>query len=572
MDTRTLDGQDFVKLVSGGAANLQANADIVNDLNVFPIPDGDTGENMCLTIAGGLRRMDGYSSQSIEHASELLADGMLMSARGNSGVILSQLFAGIAAGLKGKEIADVRDLARALESGVKYAYNAVVTPTEGTILTVAREAIEYASSKITDSSTLKSFGEDYLSEMDASLKRTPELLSVLKEAGVIDSGGAGLFYIADGIMRTAYGEEIARVNTDEEKTQTQIIDFSKFNENSVMEFGYCTEFLLQLQNSKTDTAAFSVNELIAFLGTVGDSIVAFKTGTVVKVHVHTMTPGVVLEHCQKYGEFLTMKIENMTLQHNETVIQNRFGKADEKAASSSAGSAAENKGAEQTKAKRKKYALVTVASGDGIKEVLRELGADFVIDGGQGRNPSAEDFIKAFDSVNADTVFVLPNNGNIVMAAKQAAELYSGSDVRVIENHNIGEGYAALTMLSYDSDDADMIAESLKESMQGVVTGMVTRSVRDASIGGVEIHQNGYIGFTDKTMLASFDDKNLTAESLLDRLGAKNYEILIIIYGRGAGEDEKKFLRARIKEKYPRTELYEIEGGQEVYDYILILQ
>ncbi len=576
MDTRTLDGQDFVKLVSGGAANLQANADIVNDLNVFPIPDGDTGENMSMTISGGLRRMDGYDNPCIGHASEMLADGMLMSARGNSGVILSQLFAGIAAGLKGKETADVKDIASALRSGVKYAYNSVVTPTEGTILTVARDAIEYAAANITENSTLQSFGEDYIKEMEASLRRTPELLSVLKEAGVIDSGGAGLFYIADGIMRTAYGEEVAKVSDDTISSEKASVDLSSFNENSVMKYGYCTEFLLQLQTCKTDVEAFEINDLIDFLLSVGDSVVAFKTGTVVKVHVHTMTPGAVLEHCQQYGEFLTLKIENMTLQHSETIIKNRF---DQKASGKETDDKTQKEATSlpldvacDKEDKRKAYALVAVASGEGIKNAFLELGADYVIDGGQGKNPSTEDFISAFGFVNADTIFVLTSNSNIIMAAKQAAELYDRSEIHVIESRNIGESYAALTMLSYDSEDTNEIIDLLNEAMQGVVTGMVTRAVRDTNIDGIDIHKNDYMGLTDKKILSSCKEKNLSAETLLDKLEAEKCEILIVIYGKDVEDGEKRLLSGRIKEKYPRTELYEIDGGQEVYDYLMILQ
>lgn len=550
MHMREIDGQAFIKMITGGAANLKANAEIINDLNVFPIPDGDTGENMSMTIVGGLKHTEGYSEQSIDKAAEILADGMLMSARGNSGVILSQLFAGIAEGLRGKKTATVSDLADALKSGVKSAYAAVVNPTEGTILTVAREAIEYSGSRITPDSTLESFAEDYLNEMNASLNRTPELLTTLKEAGVIDSGGAGLYYIVDGIVRTFRGETI--VLTGGNTTVPALTEFGQFNEDGVMEYGYCTEFLLQLQTAKIDIPDFSINELIEFLHTVGDSIVAFQNGTVVKVHVHTMTPGRILEYCQKYGEFLTLKIENMTLQHHETVIRNRFESAEKKEA--------------------KAFATITVATGNGIKNTFEELGADYVIDGGQGKNPSTEDFIKAFNTANAKTIFVLPNNRNILMAAKQAAELYTKSSVYVIESNNIGEGYAALTMLSCDSCDPLEIKDELYNAMVGVVTGMVTKSIRTANISGVEIHENDYIGFTDKTMLASATSKIDTACLLLEKLHIKEHEYLIVIYGADVNADEKTIFHERITKEYPHTELYEINGEQEVYDFLLILQ
>lgn len=555
MQTKTIDGQTFIKMVSGGAANLRANASIVNDLNVFPIPDGDTGENMSRTINGGLSRLDIHDGLTLDKASRMLADGMLMSARGNSGVILSQFFAGIAKGFEGKENADLDDLANALKSGVESAYAAVNKPTEGTILTVAREAAEYAASRITADSTFASFANDYINEMNASLRRTPELLDVLKEAGVIDSGGAGLYYIADGAIKAANGENfITSVSPEENAPKT--IDTDGFDENSVMKFGYCTEFLLQLQTCKTDVKNFGLDKLKAYLETVGDSIVAFISGTVVKVHVHTMTPGTVLDYCQQYGEFLTLKIENMTLQHRETVISNRF----------------DEKREDKKKAEKKPYALVTTASGEGIKQTFTELGADYVIYGEQTNNPSTEDFISAFDEVNAKTIFVLPNNSNIIMAAKQAAELYKDSDVRVVPSHNIGEGYAALTMLSYDSGDTDAIAGELEEAMQGVITGMITHSVRNADIDGVSIDKDAYIGFTDKKMLASDGNKIDTAMLLLEKLNAKSHEFLIAVFGKEMTDSEREEFTARMSAEYPMMEVYTIDGGQEVYDLMLILQ
>ena len=551
MTGEVLDGQTFAKLISGGAASLEANAGIVNDLNVFPIPDGDTGENMSLTIGGGLRNLEGKEESSIGKAAKLLADGMLMSARGNSGVILSQLFAGIAESLSEKETATVQDLADALKAGVKSAYAAVINPTEGTILTVAREAADYAASRIGEDTTFQSFSSDYIAELKRSLDRTPELLATLKEAGVIDSGGAGLYYIADGVIRTANGEEPAHGAIPHGAPNADL-DLSKFDENSVMQFGYCTEFLLRLQTAKIDVKAFSVGNFIEQLQKLGDSIVCFQNGTIVKVHIHTMEPGVVLNHCQKYGEFLTLKIENMTLQHHETEIRNRFP-------------------TEQS-TEKKDFALVTVATGDGIRATFEELGADFVIDGGQGKNPSTEDFMEAFDAVNARTIFVLPNNGNILMAARQAAELYKNADVRVVPSKNIGDGYAALTMLSYDSGDADAIASDLLDAMQGVTTGMVTRSIRNAKIDGVDIQEGHYIGFTDKTMLASCPTNAQTAMLLLERLGAGEHDFLIAIYGMDMKDAEKADFRAQVNAKYPNMELYEIDGGQEIYDFLLILQ
>lgn len=563
LNAKELDGKNFIKLISGGAKNLRANVKIVNDLNVFPIPDGDTGENMCMTIEGGVSAFKDPDEPSIGKAAGAMANGMLMSARGNSGVILSQLFAGLAKSLEGKDKATIKELGEAFTEGVKCGYNAVINPTEGTILTVAREAAEYVNKEITDSFTLEDFAKAYIKEAKASLDRTPELLKVLKEAGVIDSGGAGLFFIAEGVYKTMRGEEITGFDSHQPVSSAPAgsaerqkeVDFSKFTEFDVMEFGYCTEFLLRLQTSKIDINEFKIDHLIQFLTTMGDSIVAFQNGTIVKVHVHTLKPGLVLDHCQQYGEFLTLKIENMTLEHNESTVENRFGTV-----------------AKEESKEPAEYATVAVANGDGIKQTFKDLGADYIVDGGQTKNPSTEDFIKAFDEVNAKTIFVLPNNGNILLAAQQAAKLYDKSDIRVIESKSIGQGYAALTMLSYDSGNTDEIVQNFTDAMVGVETGEVTISVRDVNLNGIDIKKDDYIGFSGKTMLAADSSRIETAKTLLDKLNPGDHEFLIIIYGKAVTQEEKDEFGKAYKAKYSRLETYEIDGGQDVYDYLLILQ
>ncbi|MBQ6921848.1 MAG: hypothetical protein IJQ66_02040, partial [Clostridia bacterium] len=323
----------------------------------------------------------------------------------------------------------------------------------------------------------------------------------------------------------------------------------------VMTYGYCTEFLLQLQTAKTDTDAFDVQTIIDYLNTIGDSIVAFKTGSVIKVHVHTLTPQKALDFCQKFGEFLTVKIENMTLQHNETLK--------EKEREEVAFTVAEKP--------RKKYGVVAVASGKGLVDMLRELGADEIVDGGQTNNPSSEDFITAFGKVNADCIFVFPNNGNIILTAKQAANMYNGSEIIVIETKNIGDCYAALSMADFSSDNPYDVENILRENMQGVTTGMITTSIRDASLNGVDIKKDDYIGFTDKTMLASSPDKLTAFKLLCEKLGIENNPFFIVVYGKSVTEDEK----SKVKEYtggFPNSEFYEIQGDQEVYDFILIFQ
>ena len=551
MNTLLLDGKIFLKITKAGYDNLKAHEDEVDELNVFPIPDGDTGKNMCATLLGGISALSKIEIESLGEIATAFSRGTLLGARGNSGVILSQMIAGICDYISDKETATVYDIAKALENGVKRAYSSVAKPVEGTMLTVLREATERTVEILAEETTLENLATAYLEEVEASVLRTPDLLPVLKEAGVVDSGGVGVKYVVEGICKALRGEEI--VSTKSEVAVTQDIDFSKFTEDSVMEFGYCTEFLLQLQNSKTDVNNFSVENLIAFLETVGDSIVAFITGTVVKVHVHTLTPGKVIEHCQQFGEFLTMKMENMTLQHNES--------SDKKKAK-----------VFKKNIKRKPYGLVTVVSGEGIATVMRDMGVDAVIDGGQGNNPSVEDFLSAYDAVNADTIFVLPNNGNIIMAAKNAAELFEGSEIIVVPTKSIGEGYSALSMLDLDSSNKNAVLESMEQGLGCSVTGLVSRSIRDVSLGEVDVKKDDYIGFVEKKILVSNVDKIYTATELLQKLGADEKEFIIAFYGADATEAEREQFKTMVQENYPRSEFYEMDGGQEVYDFVIVLQ
>ena len=486
MNTTQIDGILFAKMIEAGAANLSANRKIVNDLNVFPIPDGDTGDNMFMTINSGASMIKTNENRSLSKTASLAARGMLLGARGNSGVILSRIFSGISRGLGDCQSADIYDMHKALEAGVDESYSAVSVPVEGTILTVYKDAVSFAGSKITDGESFESYFEDLTRELRRSLDRTPDLLAVLKEAGVVDSGGAGFVYIAEGMRRALAGEEIAA--SDAPAPAQKTVDITKFNEDSELEFGYCTEFLLQLQRSKVDVDNFDITPLADYLNSVGNSLVIFKEGTIVKVHVHTMNPGDILNHCQKYGEFLTLKIENMTLQHNETTIQNNYEPI--------------------TYNPHKKYGIVTVAAGDGIKETFISLGCDAVVDGGQSMNPSAQDMINAFEKVNADTIFVFPNNSNIVMTAKQAAALYDKADVRIVPSKTIGEGYAAISMFDQSVGDTDDIIENLSEIIDGVVTGAVSVAVRDTEKDGVTVKKDEYIGFVDETIYVSEKSRN----------------------------------------------------------------
>ncbi|MBR6681353.1 MAG: DAK2 domain-containing protein, partial [Clostridia bacterium] len=437
-----LGGLLLSKMAVGGAELLSSNADEVNKLNVFPVPDGDTGDNMRMTIESGIAALEKIDSDDLAKVMKTLSRGMLLGARGNSGVILSQFFAGMAKGLDGVEKADAVTLGKALETGVKQAYASVMTPTEGTILTVAREAVEYAVAHTTEQSTIKSFFADLVKEMHESLDRTPEILTVLKEAGVVDSGGAGLLYIIEGFNRVLNGEVIEQKTTVSTAKAVSNVDTTGFGPDSEMTYGYCTELLVQLQNKKTDIENFDIEPLKAFLCEIGDSVVAFKTESIVKLHVHTFTPEKVLEYCRQYGEFLTVKIENMSLQHSST-IENKEDK--ETAIEKTEDTATETAAQKPDNTPAKKYGIVAVCSGDGIESLYKELGTDEVVQGGQTQNPSTNDFLDAFAKVNAEHIFVFPNNGNIFMAAQQAGELYKHATVHVIPSKNIGPGYVAVS-------------------------------------------------------------------------------------------------------------------------------
>lgn len=541
----TLDGILFARMVSFGAANLRSHAKEINDLNVFPIPDGDTGDNMLLTIMGGVHK--DLDCEVLCEVAERVSSGMLMSARGNSGVILSQFFEGIKNGFSGLHTANTREIGEAFRQGVKQAYGSVMTPTEGTILTVVREATEYACEQNTD--TAEAFLDAFIKEAKCSLARTPDLLPVLKKAGVVDSGAAGLIYIVDGMMKAVLGEDVSELISATE--QTEELDLDVFDEDSVLEFGYCTELLVRLQNAKTDIPSFDVKVITDYLQTIGDSIVTVRNGSIVKLHVHTRQPQKVLDFCQQYGEFLKVKIENMSLQHNNTV--------------------AEKKEIAPVK-ERKKYGVVAVASGEGLKQTFRERGADIIVDGGQSMNPSAEDFIAAFDEVNADVIFVFPNNGNIVLTAQQAARLYENSDVRVIESTTIGAGYAALSMLDTGSDDVDAIAEDLNMAMDGVITAEISHCIHDAKMDHTEVHTGDYIGFVGKELLSVNTNRFEAVCESLERLNFKRYDICIVIRGKDSDETEANQIESYITSSYPGKEVYVIDGMQEVYDYILILE
>ena len=551
MDKKTIDGNIYSQMIAGGASVLGSHSGEVDDLNVFPIPDGDTGTNMLQTIEGGAQAPT--AEADIAKESEKIAEAMLLNARGNSGVILSQFFAGIAKGLEGVHEADVDALVVAFKSGVESAYKSVFKPTEGTILTVMREATQVAADS--GAKTPVEFLDLFIKAAEESLLHTPDLLPVLKKAGVVDSGGAGLIYIIKGMKRALDGESFEqRKQVAEASTE---LDLDAFDENSVLEFGYCTELLLRLQNAKCVIDTFDVGTIISYLETIGDSIVAVKNGSIVKIHVHTMTPDKVLSFCQNYGEFLKIKIENMSLQHNNTELPSD-----------------KDEDAIETHVERElsELAVVAVANGEGVKEAFIDMSVDVIVDGGQSMNPSTEDFLRAFDEAHAKKILVFPNNSNIILAANQAASLYKKAEVRVVNSKTIGDGYAALSMLDSECGDLEEIATACEEAMQGVITAEVSKCVRDAEFDGVNVKTDDYIGFVGKNILSCSENRLEAAKSSCDKIELDSHEICIIIRGEDSTDEEAAELEAYVNSKYPRTETFVLEGGQHVYSYIIIAE
>ncbi|MBR6931287.1 MAG: DAK2 domain-containing protein [Bacteroidales bacterium] len=541
--TLELDSLTFAAMLRQGAVQLGRDKTVVNDLNVFPIPDGDTGDNMLMTLKAGCSVLENHLGTLSELASAA-SSGMLLGARGNSGVILSRIFAGLAKGLKDVVEADTKTFAQAMQSAVNEAYKSVPVPVEGTIITVLREGAADADA----SSDLNHYFETLLEAMQLSLDHTPELLQVLKDAGVVDSGGAGLLSIFRG-MNDALNGVVSEEELMPSTTAAPQVELDKFTEDSTLEFGYCTEFLLRLMRSKVDLETFDEQVIIDYLNRAGESVVAFREGTIVKVHVHTFTPGVILNEMQKYGEFLTIKIENMALQHHQSTNQNNAS----------------------FKLPPKPYGIVTVASGEGLINAFRGIGADEVIAGGQTMNPSTQDFLDAFAKINAQHIFVFPNNKNIKMAADQAAEMYEHAEIHVLPSTTIGEGYYGIGYIDRDNPNVDEVIASITEIMHSVVTGMVSTAVREAEGDQVSVHTGDYVGYSGKQILSDSHDRETAAKALIERLGAAYRDVMLVFFGEQVPQNEAEKLISDLQTQYKNLEIMLNNGAQPVYDYIFVL-
>nr|WP_251129134.1 MULTISPECIES: DAK2 domain-containing protein [unclassified Exiguobacterium] len=557
---KRLDGLVFANMVANGAANLSQNADYVDSLNVFPVPDGDTGTNMNLTMTSGAKEVAALNTTNIADVSSKFARGLLMGARGNSGVILSQLFRGFGKAIEGKTEVSTVDFAEALKRGVDTAYKAVMKPVEGTILTVAREAADEALRASESTSDFNEFMERVIVEAKASLERTPDLLPVLKEVGVVDSGGQGLLVIYEGFLASLEGKEL-------EKPHAPVMDAlieaehhahaaQGFMSTEDIEFGYCTEIMVRFQDAKLKDAPFNEDAFRNELSELGDSLLVVADEELLKVHVHVETPGDVITKGQRYGELVAVKIENMRQQHS-TILEEEHG--------------ANQHGVQPTAPKTKApYAIVTVAMGEGVSELFRSLGAAHVIEGGQTMNPSTEDIVKAIEAANADHVFIFPNNSNIIMAAEQAASV-APCGVSVIPTKTVPQGLAAAIAFNPEAD-VETNESVMKTAASTVKSGQVTYAVRDTSIDGVEIRKDDHMAIAEKKIVASSASSLEAAKKLVDVLVDADDEIITILTGEGSSAEDVEALSAYIESKNDEIEIEVHDGKQPLYSYIFSVE
>lgn len=557
MAINTIDAAMLKKCFLAGAANLEAKKEIINELNVFPVPDGDTGTNMTMTILSAAKEVSNIASPNFENLSKAISGGSLRGARGNSGVILSQLFRGFTKEIKSVTVIDAPILARAFQKATETAYKAVMKPKEGTILTVAKGLSDKMNELACENGDLEEILGQVLEHGRYVLSQTPEMLPVLKEAGVVDSGGQGLIEVLSGIYDCLLGKEIdltavlgttttAKVEAD--TTQADI------------KYGYCTEFIINIEKKFDNGDELNFK---AYLESIGDSIVVVADDEIVKVHVHTNDPGLAIQKALTYGSLSKMKIDNMREEHKEKLIKEaQKAEAEKKAAEEAAKKPAEPK---------KKYGFISVSAGAGLSEIFEGLGVDVVIEGGQTMNPSTEDMLNAIDKVNAENVFILPNNSNIILAANQAQSIVTDKNVYVVPSKTIPQGITAL--INFDeSADAEANFDNMSSEMKNVKTGQVTYAVRDTSMDGKEIKQNDIMGIGDKTILSVGKDIEETTIDMLSQLIDDDSELISVYYGADVSSEQVDSLTAKIEETYPDLDLEVHSGGQPIYYYIVSVE
>lgn len=559
MVVKTIDANTLKKMFLAGAFSIEAKKDFINDLNVFPVPDGDTGTNMTLTIMSAVKEVNALKDITIEELAKAISGGSLRGARGNSGVILSQLFRGFA-----KEIKDYKELnttiiSNALQKAVETAYRAVMKPKEGTILTVARGAAEKAAQLVYETDDLVYFIREIIAHMEVVLEHTPDLLPVLKEAGVVDSGGQGLLEIVKGAFDALLGKEVAITKLPVKDSKEQHgINIERIASEDI-KFGYCTEYIIMLEKDYDMNTELKFK---AYLESIGDSIVVVSDDGIVKVHVHTNDPGLAISRALTYGSLTNMKIDNMREEHSERVIKDSEKMAAE--AKKQEAKAPDNK-------PRKKSGFIAVSIGEGLGEIFTGLGVDYLIEGGQTMNPSTEDMLNAISNVNADTIFILPNNSNIILAAEQAKQLTEDKEIIVIPSKTIPQGITAVINYIYDKSPEDNAARMIQE-MNKVKSAQVTYAVRDTSIDGKEIKQGNIMGLGGKSILSVGDDIKQTTLELVNNLVDEDSELISIYYGNEVSEENANELTEELMEQYPDLDIELHYGGQPIYYYILSVE
>ena len=556
---KTIDAQIVAKMFLGGAKNLESKKEWINELNVFPVPDGDTGTNMTLTITAAAGEVGSLKELNMETLAKCISSGSLRGARGNSGVILSQLLRGLTKGIKDYEELDVIDLANAMQKAVETAYKAVMKPKEGTILTVAKGAALNAAELAETVEDVEEFCRLVIEEAEAVLSRTPDMLPVLKEAGVVDSGGQGLVEVMKGAYEALIGKEIDySFEAPKKEASVRISDQTKAD----IRFGYCTEFLIMREKAYDENTEL---EFKAFLESIGDSIVVVSDDDIVKVHVHTNDPGLAIQRALTYGSLSHMKIDNMRLEHEEKLIKDASRIAEEQKAKE------ETRQEEEKNKTRRAMGFISVSIGEGIDEIFRGLGVDYLIEGGQTMNPSTEDMLKAIDQVNADTVFILPNNKNIVLAANQASYLAEGKKIIVIPTKTIPQGITA--MVNYiPEENAEENRTRMMEEIRNVKTGQITYAVRDTKIDEKEIHQGDYMGIGDSGILSVGKEIGETAMAMMTELVEDDSEIIGIYYGEEVSKDDAQALGNKLARQYPDAEVEVHYGGQPIYYYVISVE
>lgn len=549
---KVIDGQMFKKMIETGSIVLHNNHLEIDALNVFPVPDGDTGTNMSLTFNNGAQEVEKMDSDNVGDIAKTLSRGLLMGARGNSGVILSQIFRGFSIAVQGKREIDAVELAEAFNNGAKVAYKAVMRPVEGTILTVIRESAKATMKYVQEGMEIEDVFSYLVKQAEISLDNTPELLPVLKEVGVVDSGGAGLLLILTGFMAALTGERIHRVDIQEESKKEALVEVENESEDA---YGYCTEFIFRIDPHKLK--AFKEDNLRNELERLpGNSIVVVQDEDIVKVHVHTLKPGNALNVAQRYGEFIKLKIENMQEQHNHIIEMNDTPAANAKATLTS------------PKEEEKEVAIISVAAGEGVKNMFMELYCDYVVSGGQTMNPSTEDIVAAIRKVKAKHVIVLPNNSNIVMTAQQTVDILEGEvDVKVIPSKSIPQGLSACIMYNPEVSLEDNLKE-MNAAIKNVKTGQVTFAIKDTVIDGLDIKANQYMALCDKEIKACVPNKVDALKVTLDGLVDEDSEIITLIYGDDVSEEEVKEAEEYIADHF-EAEVEVTNGMQPVYSFII---